>query len=234
MAKTKEEREQRRLEAKARSEKRKAVKDAAKQQRQLDAPNSDDNADETNSSSGKINTNDLRKNLPISKEHNSSIAMVNLPIDALNRVTRYLPAREWGALSLTCSGLNLTLSGCRVSHLSSRLMRREDGEGKQSTCGSMCLVGGLQLCVDRKEAQEILERSFVGGWKNGVETNRLVTKKMKLSRNRNKNGDADADEYPGYARFVEEATIGYSAMQVSYSCFRDMRLCAQSLVRSNR
>ena len=91
-------------------------------------------------------------------------------------------------------------------------MRREDEEGKQSTCGSMCLVGGLQLCRDRKEAQEILDRSFVGGG----QTNRLVTKKMKLSHKKNPNGDAaDADEYPGYARFIEEATIGYSAMQCS-------------------
>ena len=206
MSRTKEEREQRRLEAQARAEKRKADKDVAKQRKEL---NNGDNADD-NDAAAATNINDLRKNLPISKEHNSSLAMVNLPIDALSRVMRYLPAREWGALSLSCTGLNLTLGGCRVSHLSSRLMRREDEEGKQSTCGSMCLVGGLQLCGDRKEAQEILDRSFVGGG----ETNRLVSKKMKLSRKK-KNGDADADEYPGYARFVEEATLGYSAMQCS-------------------
>ena len=39
---------------------------------------------------------------------------------------------------------------------------------------------------------------------------------MKTS-NKKKDGSigyADADEYPGYARFVEEATVGYSAMQV--------------------
>jgi len=207
MAKTKEEREQKRLEAKARAEKRKVLKDAVKQQKQLDG----DNADDGDDAAAKININDLRKNLPISKEHNSSLAVVNLPIDALSRVVRYLPAREWGALTLSCTGLNLMLGGCRVSHISSRLMRREDEEGKHSTCGSMCLVGGLQLCVDRKEAQEILDRSFVGGG----ETNRLVSKKMKLSRKKNPNGDADADEYPGYARFVEEATLGYSAMQCS-------------------
>jgi len=207
MAKTKEEREQKRLEAKARAEKRKAAKDAVKQQKQID----EDNADDGDAAAAKININDLRKNLPFSKEHNASLAVVNLPIDALSRVMRYLPAREWGALSLSCTGLNLTLGGCRVSHISSRLMRREDEEGKHSTCGSMCLVGGLQLCVDRKDAQEILDRSFVGGG----ETNRLVSKKMKLSRKKNPNGDADADEYPGYARFVEEATLGYSAMQCS-------------------
>ncbi|KAL7493380.1 hypothetical protein ACHAWT_002530 [Skeletonema menzelii] len=209
MAKTKEEREQRRLEAKARAEKRKAAKDATKQQKAL---NGDTNDATTNDS--KLNSNDLRKNLPISKEHNSSLEMLNLPIDALSRVMRYLPARELGAVSLSCTGLNLTLGGCRVSHISSRLMRREDEEGKQSTCGSMCLVGGLQLCVDRKEAQEILDRSFIAG---GGESNRLVSRKMKLSRKKNPIGDTDADEYPAYARFVEEATLGYSAMQ----CTRD-------------
>jgi alpha-tubulin suppressor-like RCC1 family protein len=38
---------------------------------------------------------------------------------------------------------------------------------------------------------------------------------MKLSSKKYVNGDGDCDEYPGYARFVEEATIGYSAMQCS-------------------
>lgn len=57
-----------------------------------------------------------------------------------------------------------------------------------------------------------MERSLV----SGGDTGRLVSKKMKAS-NKKKDGSAghaDADEYPGYARFVEEATIGYSAMQV--------------------
>ena len=58
--------------------------------------------------------------------------------------------------------------------------------------------------------QEIIERSFTAGG----ETNRLISKKMKQSYKKNPLGDADADEYPGYARFVEEATLGYSAMQV--------------------
>lgn len=61
-----------------------------------------------------------------------------------------------------------------------------------------------------KNYQEIIERSLKGGG----ETNRLVSKKMKQSNKKNSDGDGDCDEYPGYARFVEEATIGYSAMQV--------------------
>lgn len=90
-------------------------------------------------------------------------------------------------------------------------MRREDEEGKASSCGNACLIGGLELCSGRKEAMEILQRSLTAGG----ETNRLISKKMKLSHKKNPNGDADADEYPGYARFVEEATLGYSAMQCS-------------------
>eukprot|EP00581_Thalassiosira_minuscula_P015240 CAMPEP_0183716656 /NCGR_PEP_ID=MMETSP0737-20130205/10482_1 /TAXON_ID=385413 /ORGANISM="Thalassiosira miniscula, Strain CCMP1093" /LENGTH=728 /DNA_ID=CAMNT_0025945951 /DNA_START=143 /DNA_END=2329 /DNA_ORIENTATION=- len=217
MARSKEEREQRRLEAKARAEKRKAAK-AAK----AEASAGDD---ESSSNDAKPNANDLRKNLPASKEHNASLISTNLPIDAFARMLRYLPARELGALSLTCTSYNYSLGGCRVSHISSRLMRREDEEGKQSSCGSMCLVGGLRLCGGRKEAQEIIERSLTGGG----ETNRLQSKKMKQSYKKRdkliqKDASAidlimegDADEYPAYARFIEEATLGYSAMQCSRS-----------------
>jgi hypothetical protein len=31
-------------------------------------------------------------------------------------------------------------------------MRREDEEGKASSCGNACLIGGLELCSGRKEA----------------------------------------------------------------------------------
>ncbi|KAL7527375.1 hypothetical protein ACHAXR_001925 [Thalassiosira sp. AJA248-18] len=146
MARTKEEREQRRLEALQRAAKRKAAKTEA-----AAALASDDGSrkDTTNPN----NPNDIRKNIPLSKEHNASLPALNLPIDALAKVMRYLPAREWGAMSLTCTGYNHVLGECRVAHISSRLMRREDEEGKQSTCGSLCLVGGLELCIGRKEAQ---------------------------------------------------------------------------------
>lgn len=69
---------------------------------------------------------------------------------------RFLPAREWGALSLTCVGFNYTLGACRVSHLASRLMRRQDSVGlwgDKGGNGDVCLVGGLELCGGRKEAQ---------------------------------------------------------------------------------
>eukprot|EP00584_Thalassiosira_punctigera_P025947 CAMPEP_0172578848 /NCGR_PEP_ID=MMETSP1067-20121228/138945_1 /TAXON_ID=265564 ORGANISM="Thalassiosira punctigera, Strain Tpunct2005C2" /NCGR_SAMPLE_ID=MMETSP1067 /ASSEMBLY_ACC=CAM_ASM_000444 /LENGTH=724 /DNA_ID=CAMNT_0013371553 /DNA_START=21 /DNA_END=2195 /DNA_ORIENTATION=+ len=205
MARTKEEREQRRLEAKLRAEKRKAAK--AEAAAALGSGGGDGAAQKDD----KPNPNDLRNNLPVSRERNSSLPALSLPVDALAKVLRYLPAREWGALSLTCTGINRVLGGCRAAHVSSRVMRREDGEGKQSSCGSMCLVGGLRLCGGRKEAQEIIARSLAGGG----ETGRLITKKMKRSNKQNDSGDVDCDEYPGYARFVEEATIGYSAMQCS-------------------
>mmetsp|Transcript_10397 Transcript_10397/g.19127 ORF Transcript_10397/g.19127 Transcript_10397/m.19127 type:complete len:213 (+) Transcript_10397:45-683(+) len=211
MARTKEEREQRRLEAKQRAEKRKAAKAAKEDAAALAAANNDGD-DDVSSSAQKSNNNNNNpiNNIPHSKEHNTTLPAVNLPIDALAKVMRYLPAREFGAMSLTCTGINHVLGGCRVAHISSRLMRREDVEGKQSTCGSMCLVGGLQLCIGRKEAQEIIDRSLTGGG----ETKRLISKKMKRSNKKKDNDNGDCDEYPGYARFVEEATIGYSAMQV--------------------
>eukprot|EP00571_Detonula_confervacea_P012895 CAMPEP_0172302584 /NCGR_PEP_ID=MMETSP1058-20130122/4258_1 /TAXON_ID=83371 /ORGANISM="Detonula confervacea, Strain CCMP 353" /LENGTH=697 /DNA_ID=CAMNT_0013013113 /DNA_START=45 /DNA_END=2138 /DNA_ORIENTATION=+ len=198
VVRTKEEREQKRLEAKKRAELRKAAKAEAGGDAEKEA---------------KPNPNDLLKQIPISKAHNATLPALNLPIDALAKVMRYLPAREWGAMSLTCTGYNHALGGCRVTHISSRLMRRQDEDGKQSTCGSMCLVGGLQLCSGRKEAQDILDRSLTGGG----ETNRLLSKKMKQSNKKTTNGDGDCDDYPGYVRFVEEATIGYSAMQCSRS-----------------
>lgn len=144
MARTKEEREQRRIEAKLRAEKRQAAKAAKAEAAALNGNELDVE---------KPNPSVLRENIPISKEHNTSLPALNLPIDALAKVMRYLPAREWGAISLTCTGFNNVLGGCRVAHISSRLMRHVDEEGKHSSCGSMCLVGGLQLAVSRKEAQ---------------------------------------------------------------------------------
>lgn len=145
MAKTKEEREQRKLEAQERAEKRKAtkaIKDAAKLAN-----------DESAANEPKLDVNELRKNLPISKEHNAGLPALSLPIDAFSKVMKYLPAREFGAISLTCTGYNYVLGGCRVAHVCSRLMRREDEEGLRSSCGSACLVGGLELCSGRKEAR---------------------------------------------------------------------------------
>ena len=150
MARTKEEREKKSLEAKERAEKRKAAKAATRQQAG-DAAN-DGDGDEAKKKSQSTTTEWIHQ-LPISRSHNATLPALSLPIDALSKVMRYLPAREWGAISLTCTGYNYILGGCRVAHLSSRLMRRQDEDGKQSTCGSMCLVGGLQLCSGRKEAQ---------------------------------------------------------------------------------
>lgn len=152
MARTKEERAQKSLEAKERAQKRKAVKaSAAVAARQAAGLNGDDNNGQEKNKTA--STAELIYQLPISRKHNATLPALSLPIDALAKVMRYLPAREWGAMSLTCTGYNYVLGGCRVSHLSSRLMRRQDEDGKQSTCGSMCLVGGLQLCSGRKEAQ---------------------------------------------------------------------------------
>ena len=156
MARTKEEREQRRLEAKQRAEKRKAAKEAAK----LDGSSGNgtvDGGSDDKTNDSKLSATDIHNKCKQNTEHNATLPALSLPIDALAKVMRYLPAREYGAMSLVCTGFNHVLGGCRVAHISSRLMRRVDEEGKQSTCGSMCLVGGLQLCSGRKEAQVSME-----------------------------------------------------------------------------
>lgn len=145
MARTKEEREQRRLAAKERATQRKADKAGAKK--------SSGESDDEENAPKKLSAHDITLKLQQNTEHNTKLPCLSLPIDALAKIVRYLPSREFGALSLTCLGYNQILGGCRVHHISSRLMRREDEECKQSTCGSMCLVGGLQLCSGRREAQ---------------------------------------------------------------------------------
>ena len=149
MAKSKEEREQRRLEAKERSEKRKALK-AAKLATATASSSTNDSA--SSSSAPKLDVHTLRTNLQQSKSHNATLPIVTLPTDALSKLMKYLPAREFGAMLLTCSAYNGSLPSCRASHLCSRLMRREDERGKSSGCGSACLVGGLELCSGRREA----------------------------------------------------------------------------------
>ena len=145
MARTKEEREQRRLEAKERASQRKAAKVAAKE--------AGIDLNDTSQTTKKLDHNELNTKLKECKENNATLPLLSLPIDALAKIVRFLPAREFGVLGSTCTSLNHTLGGCRIAHISSRLMRRVDEDGKQSSCGSMCLVGGLQLCSGRKEAQ---------------------------------------------------------------------------------
>ena len=78
------------MEAKLRAEKRKTAKAAKAEAAALNGNELDDE---------KPNPSVLRKNIPISKEHNTSLPALNLPVDALAKVMRYLPAREWGAIS---------------------------------------------------------------------------------------------------------------------------------------
>ena len=216
MARSKEERERRALEAKERAETRRLARASAKaagegggggdggrggagggRRRDADRPPPEENAPAVPPPSS-----------PGGGNRNASVPLTSLPIDALARVMRYLPAREYGAVSLTCVRLRGALLGgteCRVVHLSSRLARREDGGGKRSACGSMCPIGGLSLCGGRREAMEILDRSLAGGGGGG--TGRLVAM--------GGSPPSSGDEYPGYARFVEEAALGHSAMQRS-------------------
>jgi len=212
VVRSKEERERRALEAKERAEKRRLAKKAADANEEAIV---NDEKRPTASSNEKLpkaaaaaNTNN--SNTPI------VVPLLNLPVDTFARIMRYLPAREYGAMSLTCSNIRKRVCGetCRAMHLASRIMRREEKEdGKRATNGSMCQVSGLRLCGGRKEAMELLQRSLVGRF--GC-TNRLVVvnKKKKTANNiEDDEDDSAGDEYPGYARFIEETTIGHSAIQ---------------------
>lgn len=228
--KTKEERERRAIEAKERAEKRRLTKKAAANEEAANVVVVVDDAQSPLATTKTIDNNDVNVGLPKgtinSNTHIVVPLLLNLPVDTVARIMRYLPAREYGAMSLTCSVLHkrvLRGDTCRTMHLSSRIMRREENEtnGKRATNGSMCQVAGLRLCGGRKEAMELLQRSLVG--KFGC-TNRVVGNKKKKTTNiideddndnddDDDNDDATGDEYPGYARFIEEATIGHSAIQ---------------------
>ena len=70
----------------------------------------------------------------------------------------------------------------------------------------------IYMAAHFMKKKDILDRSLTAG----SETNRLVSKKMKQYNKKNPGKeDGECDEYPAYTRFVEEATIGYSAMQCS-------------------
>jgi E3 ubiquitin-protein ligase HERC2 len=241
--KTKEERERRALEAKERAEKRRLTKKATAAAVNDEAANNVVDGDEQSSplatTTKTNNDNDDMKHVGLlpkavdANNNNSNTAhimvvpLLNLPVDTFARIMRYLPAREYGAMSLTCSTIHKRVFGgtCRAMHLSSRIMRHEENYettkngGKRATNGSICQVSGLALCGGRKEAMELLQRSLIG--KFGC-TNRLVgtnNKKKKkttdttIEENNEYDDASNGDEYPGYARFIEEATIGHSAIQ---------------------
>lgn len=115
----------------------------------------------------------------------------SLSNDALNHFLSFLPARDLGALTLTCRHWNklLMADDTRAFYVWSRLVRK-------SSVGSF----DIKMCRDIDDAREIVEQSYGGG-----ETGRLKVK-----------GKAGKwkSEFVNYARFLQETVSGYSILNL--------------------
>jgi hypothetical protein len=84
------------------------------------------------------------KNIEASKEESWSL-LKSLPDDALAQVLCFLPSRDLGCATLTCTHVNGVLGEVRVSHILSRLHRPH-----QKILGG---VGFVDLCDSQAEAR---------------------------------------------------------------------------------
>jgi alpha-tubulin suppressor-like RCC1 family protein len=118
--------------------------------------------------------------------------LTGIPLDAMANVMAFLPAKHLGALILTCRSINATLAETKAYHLYTRL-------------NHPTIMGGIKLCQDSAEAQDILQSAMIAGG----DTKRVMTKKSrgKLTMS-GRTAAVGSDEYPAYCRFVEEAVIG--------------------------
>jgi len=113
----------------------------------------------------------------------------SLSNDAQNHFLSFLPARDLGALTLTCRQWNklLVMDDTRAFYVWSRLCHK-----------SLPTALDKKLCQDIDEARKIVEQSYGGG-----NTRRLKVK-----------GEAGKwkSEFVTYARFLQEAVKGYSEL----------------------
>ena len=169
-----EKREARRL-AKEKKEKEKAEESQTKA------------ADTSNSASCSRATKEVAKTATRSEE----CLILSLTNDALNHFLSFLPARDMGALTLTCRHWNklLVTDDTRAFYTWSRLFHK-------SVIGSF----DTKLCSNLDEARGIVDQSYGGG-----DTGRLKVK-----------GKAGKwkSEFVNYARFLQEAVSGYSKLDV--------------------
>eukprot|EP00957_Ditylum_brightwellii_P205772 15345334-Ditylum_brightwellii.AAC.1 len=180
---SKEEREARHQAAKERAEARKK----AKEQKASTTKDSSSSSKVTTSSQNTTNT---------KTDSNETSPLLTLPEDSLCHVLCYLPSRELGATISTCSTLNYSLSEFRVTHLLSRLNRKEIG---------VSIVAGdlkthMNICTTEKEVEKLVEQSYGGG-----DTKHCVVNKKRKGK------EGDCDEYVAYVRFLEEGICGYAA-----------------------
>ena len=118
--------------------------------------------------------------------------LMGIPLDALSSLMSYLPAKELGCLIMTCRTLNACLSETKAHHLYTRLNTHY-----------------INLCENASQAGDIIQASLT----NGGETKRCITKKSKGKIKIANKACIGSDEYPAYARFIEEAVSGYTVTQ---------------------
>ena len=113
----------------------------------------------------------------------------NVSDDALKNVFWFLPARDMGALILSCRHFSRLLVEARVSFLLARLHLPHQASSNAS--------GRVDMCSSQDQARAIIEQSYGGG-----ETRRIVAK--------GKAKKEFVSEFVSYARFLEEAVSGYA------------------------
>jgi alpha-tubulin suppressor-like RCC1 family protein len=110
--------------------------------------------------------------------------LLQLPVDSMHHLFQFLSAAELGRLTLTAKSIHDHLRDARTSYIISRLNRAE-----------------AEIVTCQADAEALLESSLTAGG----DTGRLVPNKGKYYKTAH-------PEFISYARFLEEAVIGYGVM----------------------
>ena len=142
---------------------------------------------EANAAAAAPGSSDGVANLSSSTANSENCYIFSLSDDAQNHFLSFLPARDLGALTLTCRQWNrlLTTNDARAFYVWSRLFHK-----------SLPRTFETKLCRDIDEARTIVDQSYGGG-----DTRRLKVK--------GKAGQWRC-EFVNYSRFLQEAVCGYS------------------------
>ncbi|KAG7341937.1 Regulator of chromosome condensation 1/beta-lactamase-inhibitor protein II [Nitzschia inconspicua] len=115
--------------------------------------------------------------------------------ESLNHVLWFLSARDLGALTSTCRRLSKQLVEARISYVWCRL--HGNINQPQSFTSEAARNIPVDMCDGLEDARRVVEESFMGG-----DTGRIVST--------GKARKEFAIEFVSYARFLQEAVLGYS------------------------
>lgn len=121
--------------------------------------------------------------------------LLELPEVAIQMIFSLLSAADLGRLTFTCKKINQMLPESRVPFLVSRLKQDSKARGR---------VGYTHLCTNEAEARGLLDRIHDGG-----DTGRILP--------RGNHAKKFHYDFVAYARFLEEAVSGYSALSTGSS-----------------